>query len=83
MSTVTMKDEAVQTNVANAEVNASGEQRETPKLTWKEKIGYGFGDFGNGFDRVKALGENYKEVQKQVNKNLSAGNYNWDKIRLY
>ena len=49
MSTVTMKDEAVQTNVANAEVNASGEQRETPKLTWKEKIGYGFGDFGNGF----------------------------------
>lgn len=51
MSTVTMKDEAVTMDVANADVNtvASGEQRETPKLTWKEKIGYGFGDFGNGF----------------------------------
>lgn len=41
------------------------------------------GDFGNGPARVKALGEKYKEVQKQVNRNISAGNYNWDKIRLY
>lgn len=41
------------------------------------------GDFGNGQARVEALGENYAEVQQQVNKNIAAGNYNWDQIKLY
>lgn len=41
------------------------------------------GDFGNGQDRVNALGELYDLVQNQVNLNLDNGNTQWDNIRLY
>lgn len=41
------------------------------------------GDFGNGQDRVNALGDRYDEVQRQVNLNLEHGNTQWDSIRLY
>lgn len=41
------------------------------------------GDFGNGQDRVNALGDRYDEVQRQVNLNLEHGNTRWDDIRLY
>lgn len=41
------------------------------------------GDFGNGQDRVDALGDLYNIVQNQVNLNLDHGNTQWDSIRLY
>ena len=41
------------------------------------------GDFGNGADRVKALGSNYDEVQRQVNLNYKNGTTRWDNVRLY
>jgi hypothetical protein len=41
------------------------------------------GDFGNGPARVKALGENYKEVQRQVNLNIQNGLTRWDNIKLF
>lgn len=41
------------------------------------------GDFGNGVKRKLKLGKHYQEVQYQVNKNLNAGNTQWDKIKLY
>lgn len=41
------------------------------------------GDFGNGDKRVKALGDNYNEVQKQVNLNIKNKTTNWDNIKLY
>lgn len=41
------------------------------------------GDFGNGQERVDALGDLYDEVQRQVNLNLENGNTQWDSIRLY
>lgn len=41
------------------------------------------GDFGNGEARKKALGNNYAEVQKQVNLNFKHGTTNWDNIKLY
>lgn len=41
------------------------------------------GDFGNGEERVNALGEHYNEVMDQVNKNYKNGTTNWDNIRIY
>lgn len=41
------------------------------------------GDFGNGAARVKALGDNYNEVQRQVNLNLRHGLTTWDRIKLF
>ena len=41
------------------------------------------GDFGNGEARKKALGDNYAEVQRQVNLNLQHGLTRWDNIRLF
>lgn len=41
------------------------------------------GDFGNGQDRVNALGDNYNEVQRQVNLNYANGTTRWDNVRLY
>ena len=41
------------------------------------------GDFGNGDARKKALGDNYAEVQRQVNLNLRYGRTRWDNIKLY
>ena len=41
------------------------------------------GDFGNGEARKKALGENYKEVQNQVNLNYKHKTTRWDNIKLY
>ena len=41
------------------------------------------GDFGNGDDRKKALGNNYAEVQRQVNLNYQNKTTNWDNIKLY
>lgn len=41
------------------------------------------GDFGNGKTREKKLGSYFKEVQRQVNLNLSKGNTRWNKIKLY
>lgn len=41
------------------------------------------GDFGNGDARKKALGNNYSEVQKQVNLNYQNGTTNWNNIKLY
>jgi hypothetical protein len=41
------------------------------------------GDFGNGQDRVNALGDLYDIVQNQVNLNLQHGNTQWDNIKLY
>jgi len=41
------------------------------------------GDFGNGEARKKALGDNYAEVQRQVNLNIQHGLTRWDNIRLF
>ena len=41
------------------------------------------GDFGNGEERVKALGINYEKVQKQVNLNYENGTLNWNTVALY
>lgn len=41
------------------------------------------GDFGNGEERVNALGDMYDAVQYQVEQNLANGTTNWDDIRLY
>ena len=41
------------------------------------------GDFGNGDARKKALGNNYNEVQRQVNLNYQNGTTNWNNIKLY
>ena len=41
------------------------------------------GDFGNGSARRKALGDNYDEVQRQVNLNYKNGTTRWDNIKLY
>ena len=41
------------------------------------------GDFGNGEERRKALGDKYEEVQRQVNLNLEHGLTRWDDIRLF
>lgn len=41
------------------------------------------GDFGNGQDRINALGVLYDEVQYQVNQNIAFGLTNWDDIRLF
>lgn len=41
------------------------------------------GDFGNGEERKKKLGNKYSEVQKQVNLNFKNKTTNWDKVRLY
>ena len=41
------------------------------------------GDFGNGDERKKALGDKYKEVQNQVNLNYQNGTTNWDNVRIY
>lgn len=41
------------------------------------------GDFGNNENRKKSLGNNFSEVQKQVNLNYQNGTTNWDNIRLY
>lgn len=41
------------------------------------------GDFGNGEERKRRLGNNYNEVQKQVNLNYQNGTTNWNNVRLY
>lgn len=41
------------------------------------------GDFDNGDTRKKALGNNYSEVQRQVNLNYQNGTTNWNNIKLY
>ena len=41
------------------------------------------GDFGNGEERKRRLGNNYNEVQKQVNLNYQNGTTNWDNVRIY
>lgn len=41
------------------------------------------GDFGNGDARKKALGNNYSEVQRQVNLNYQNGTTNWNNVKLY
>ena len=41
------------------------------------------GDFGNGQERIDALGDLYDDVQYQVDKNLAFGLTNWDDIRLF
>lgn len=41
------------------------------------------GDFGNGDERVQALGDKYDEVQNQVNLNYANGTTNWDSVRIY
>lgn len=41
------------------------------------------GDFGNGDARKQALGNNYSEVQRQVNLNYQNGTTNWNNIKLY
>lgn len=41
------------------------------------------GNFGNGDDRRKALGDKYNEVQYQVDLNYKNGTTRWDNIRLY
>lgn len=41
------------------------------------------GDFGNGEERKRRLGNNYKEVQRQVNLNYQNGTTNWNNVRLY
>jgi len=41
------------------------------------------GDFGNGEERVNALGDLYDIVQYQVEQNYAHGTTNWDDIRLY
>lgn len=41
------------------------------------------GDFGNGEERKRRLGNNYNEVQRQVNLNYQNGTTNWNSVRLY
>lgn len=41
------------------------------------------GDFGNGQARKNALGDNYAEVQRQVNLNYSHGTTSWSNVRIY
>lgn len=41
------------------------------------------GDFGNGEERKRRLGNNYNEVQRQVNLNYQNGTTNWNNVRLY
>ena len=41
------------------------------------------GDFGNGEERIKNLGNLYDEVQYQVDKNIAFGLTNWDDIKLF
>ena len=41
------------------------------------------GDFGNGEERKRKLGNLYPKVQEQVNLNYKHGTTNWDNIRLY
>lgn len=41
------------------------------------------GDFGNGQDRINALGANYAEVQRQIELNYQNGTIQWNNIRLY
>lgn len=41
------------------------------------------GDFGNGEERRRRLGNNYNEVQRQVNLNYQNGTTNWDNVRIY
>ncbi len=41
------------------------------------------GDFGDGQERVDALGDLYDIVQYQVEQNYAHGTTNWDDIRLY
>lgn len=41
------------------------------------------GDFGDGDARKQALGNNYSEVQRQVNLNYQNGTTNWNNIKLY
>ena len=41
------------------------------------------GDFGNGQERIDALGDLYDEVQYQVDQNIAFGLTNWDDIRLF
>lgn len=41
------------------------------------------GDFGNGEERKRKLGNLYPKVQEQVNLNYKHGTTNWNNIRLY
>lgn len=41
------------------------------------------GDFGNGEERKRRLGNNYNEVQRQVNLNYQNDTTNWDNVRIY
>ena len=41
------------------------------------------GDYGNGQERIDALGDLYNEVQYQVDQNIAFGLTNWDDIRLF
>lgn len=41
------------------------------------------GDFGNGEERKRRLGNNYNEVQRQVNLNYQNGTTSWNSVRLY
>ena len=41
------------------------------------------GDYGNGQERIDALGDLYDEVQYQVDQNIAFGLTNWDDIRLF
>lgn len=41
------------------------------------------GDFGNGENRRRILGNDFDEVQKQINLNIKNKTTSWDKIRLY
>lgn len=41
------------------------------------------GDYGNGFDRFRALGAYYNDVQYQVERNIQNGNTKEEDIKLY
>lgn len=41
------------------------------------------GDFGTGSNRVRALGNNYDEVQRQVNLNYKHKTTTWEKVKIY
>lgn len=41
------------------------------------------GDFGNGENRKRALGDNYKEVQRQVDLNFKNKTTKWNKVKIY
>lgn len=41
------------------------------------------GDFGNGENRKRALGDKYTEVQRQVDLNYTHKTTTWDKVKLY